>query len=103
MTRDELCGHVADVLALPLSDSQTIQTLQSRVNGADLKQLLAAALAVAREQVNQKISELESALDDSEQSYWQLEDEMRELRERIRRRAEGKRETKGNSSQHRRS
>jgi septal ring factor EnvC (AmiA/AmiB activator) len=83
MTRDELCGHVADVLSLPLSDNQTIQTLQSRVNGADLEQLLAAALAVAREQASQKIAELERVLDDSEQDRWRLEDGIQELQEQI--------------------
>ena len=65
MTRDELCGHVADVLATPLSDSQTIQTLLSRANGASLEDMLVAALAVAREQLCQKIFELECALDTS--------------------------------------
>ena len=95
MTRDELCGHVADVLTLPLSDSDTVQTLLSRVNGADPKQLLSAALAVAREQVSQKIAELERALDESEQDREQLEDEGQELREQIKRLAR-KRETRGN-------
>ena len=52
MTRDELCGHVADVLALRLSNDQTVLTLLSRTNSADPKQLLAAALAVVREQTN---------------------------------------------------
>ena len=80
MTRDELCGHVADVLALPLSDNQTIQTLQSRVNGADLEQLLVAALSVAREQTRQ-ITGLEYALHESEQWCQQLEDEAQEARE----------------------
>jgi hypothetical protein len=61
MTCDELRGHVADVLALPLSDSQTIRALLSRVNGADPEQLLAAALAVARQQVSQKIVDLEES------------------------------------------
>jgi len=53
MTLDELRGHVADVLATPLSDGQTLQELRSRVNGADLEQLLVAALSVAREQSRQ--------------------------------------------------
>jgi hypothetical protein len=94
MTRDEMRGHVADVLAGPLSDGQTIQTLLSRANGADLKQLLAAALSVAREQVNQKIAELERALDDSEHDRWRLEDGMRELQGQIKhlkRKTRGKR------------
>ena len=83
MTSDELRGHVADVLATPLSDDRTVQALLSRANGADPKQLLAAALAVAREQTDQKIAELERALDDSEQDRWQLEDELRELQGQI--------------------
>src|SRR5262245_32380050 len=98
MTRDEMRGHVADVLAGPLSDGQTIQTLLSRANanGADLKQLLAAALSVAREQVNQKIAELERALDDSEHDRWRLEDGMRELQGQIKHLTEeGKRKTRG--------
>jgi len=83
MTRNELRGHVADVLAAPLSDSQTIQVLLARANGAEPKQLLAAALAVAREQTNQKIFELERALSDSEQERWQLEDDIQGLRDRF--------------------
>jgi len=83
MTLDELRGHVADLPALPLGDSQTIRMLLSRTNAADPKQLLAAALAVAREQTNQKIAELERALDDSKQDRRQFEDQMQELREKI--------------------
>jgi hypothetical protein len=94
MTRDELRGHVADVLAAPLSDSQTLRELKSRVNGADLNQLLVAALSVAREQVSQKIAELELALDVSEEDRWQLEDQMQELRDRTQNFAR-KSETKG--------
>jgi hypothetical protein len=84
MTHDELCGHVADVLAIAsLSDSQTLRILQSRANGVNPEQLLAAAITVAREQVSQKISELERALDDSEQERQQIEDEMQKLRFQI--------------------
>jgi hypothetical protein len=53
MTRDELRGSVEDVLAASLSDGQTIQMLLSRVNGAGLKDVLIAALSVAREQTRQ--------------------------------------------------
>ena len=84
MTHDELCGHVADVLAIAsLSDSQTLRILQLRANGVNPEQLLAAAITVAREQVSQKISELERALDDSEQERQQIEDEMQKLRFQI--------------------
>ena len=84
MTHDELCGHVADVLAIAsLSDSQTLRILQSRANGVNPEQLLAAAITVALEQVSQKISELERALDDSEQERQQIEDEMQKLRFQI--------------------
>jgi predicted nucleic acid-binding Zn-ribbon protein len=55
------------------------------VNGADLNQLLCAALSVAREQPNEKIAELEHDLDASTQRRWQLEDEVRELQERNKR------------------
>ena len=80
MTLDELRGHVADVLATPLSDGQTLQELRSRVNGADLEQLLVAALSVAREQTRQIVG-LEHVLHDSEQWCQQLEDEAQEARE----------------------
>jgi septal ring factor EnvC (AmiA/AmiB activator) len=83
MTRDEMRGHVGDVLATPLSDDRMLQELQSRVNGADLKQVLVAALAVAREQVSQKIDELERARGESEQDRWRLEDGIQELQEQI--------------------
>jgi len=80
MTLDELCGHVIDVLAdAPLSASQMTQALLARTNGADLERLLAAALSIAR----QRIAELELVLNESAQDYWDLEDEMRELREQI--------------------
>ena len=94
MTLDELRGHVTDVLAAPLSDDRTLQELRSRVNGADLNQLLVAALSVAREQTNRKIAELELALDVSVEGRWQLEDQMQELRDRIQSFAR-KSETKG--------
>jgi hypothetical protein len=83
MTADELRGHVADVLATPLSDERTLQELRSRVNGADPNQLLVAALSVARDRPSQKIAELERDLMDSEQARWRLEDELQELRERF--------------------
>ena len=80
MTLDELRGHVADVLATPLSDDRTLQELRSRVNGADPNQLLVAALSVAREQTHQ-IVRLEYVLRDSEQWCQQLKDEAQEARE----------------------
>ena len=83
MTRDELCGHVADVLAAPLSDSRRAQTLLSRANGASLEDMLVAALAVAREQLCRRIFELECALDNSERERWQLEEDIQELRDRF--------------------
>jgi len=83
MTPDELRGHIADVLAIPLNDDRTLQELRSRVNGTDPNELLVAALSVARDRPSQKIAELERSLMDSEEVRWQLEDELRELRERI--------------------
>ena len=81
MTRDELRGSVEDVLAVAsLSDGQTIQMLLSRVNGAGLKDVLIAALSVAREQTRQ-IAELEYALRDSGQLCNSLEDEIQDLRD----------------------
>jgi hypothetical protein len=59
MLPDELRGHITDVLALRLSNSQTAQTLLSRVNGAAVNDVLSAALVVAREQVGQRVAELE--------------------------------------------
>src|SRR5262249_21285813 len=58
MTGAALCGHVCDVLALPLSGGQTTAALLSRVNGTEPKHLLAAALTVAREQYAQRVCEL---------------------------------------------
>jgi hypothetical protein len=66
VTHDELRGHIAAVLALPLSGNQTTAALLSHVNGAEPKQLLTAALAVAREEYGHKIQELELALTESE-------------------------------------
>ena len=40
ISSDEIKGHIADVLGLSLSHSQTVQALLSRVNGAEPTQLL---------------------------------------------------------------
>jgi len=93
MTRDEMGGHIEDVLARPLSNGQMMMALSTRTNGADSSQLLAAALAVARAQANQKIAELECALDDSEQERWRLEVELQDLRAQIEARASHESET----------
>jgi len=53
MTREELSAHIVDVLSLPLSNDRTITVLLSRVDGAEPRQLLAAALTVARELCDQ--------------------------------------------------
>ena len=80
----KLRGSVEDVLAIAsLSGNQTTQTLLSRANGANLKDLLIAALSVAREQTRQ-IAELECAIRDGEQERGWLEDDVQELRERLR-------------------
>jgi septal ring factor EnvC (AmiA/AmiB activator) len=50
------------------------------VNGAGPEQLLAAALAVARELCDQKIRELEHDLEESNDECSRLEDELRDLR-----------------------
>src|SRR5262249_17828668 len=81
MTGDELRGHVADVLALPLSDSQTTAALLARAPFTEENQLLTAALAVAREQVNGRLAELKRDLADSEEEREQLETELRDLRD----------------------
>ena len=81
MMLDELRGHVEDVLAVAsLSDSQTIRTLLSRVNGASVKDMLTAALSVAREQTRE-IAGLEYALRESEETRRELEGQERETRE----------------------
>jgi septal ring factor EnvC (AmiA/AmiB activator) len=77
---DELRGHITDVLALRLSNSQTTAAVLSRVNGTALNDVLAAALAVAREQVGQRIAELESELAEKEDECSQLAGELQDLR-----------------------
>ena len=67
MTLDKIRAAVSDVLAIAsLTDSQTPPALLARVKDANLKQVLAAALSVGREQVRQ-IAELERALDSEAQ------------------------------------
>ena len=79
ITSDELRGHVADVLALPLSTAQTTAALLSRVNGAEPTQGLAAALAEARERLQS--ADLKRALAESEEEREQLSSELWELRD----------------------
>jgi len=81
MLPDELRGHITDVLALRLSNSQTAQTLLSRVNGAAVNDVLSAALAVAREQVGQRVAELERELAEKEDECSQLAGELQDLRD----------------------
>jgi predicted DNA-binding transcriptional regulator AlpA len=67
MTLDKIRATVSDVLAsASLTDSQTPPALLALVKGANLKQVLAAALSVGREQARQ-IAELERALDSEAQ------------------------------------
>lgn len=83
MTRAELEGHVTDVLKVaPLSTGQTVAQVLSRVNGANLQDLLAATLSVAREQTCQ-IAELENTIRDVERERGWLEDDIQELRDRL--------------------
>jgi len=79
ITSDELRGHVADVLALPLSTAQTTAALLSRVNGAEPTQVLAAALAETRERLQS--ADLKRALAESEEEREQLSSELWELRD----------------------
>jgi prophage regulatory protein len=61
---DEIRGSVGDVLAIDLSDSQTTQALLKKVNDrATLKELLTAALSVARERQNERTPDTESGRD----------------------------------------
>src|ERR1700751_3540757 len=61
---DEIRGNVGDVLGIDLSDSQTTQALLKKVNDrATLKQLLTAALSVARERQNERTPDTESGRD----------------------------------------
>lgn len=95
MTLDELRGQDSDVLAIAsFSDGQTIAILLSRANGAGLKQLLAAALSVARDLLRQ-IIELENALENSEQWANQLEGDIAELQERLEESLSRQKQTKG--------
>lgn len=83
MTHDELIGRVSGVLAIAsLSDNQTTATLLARANGASLKDVLAAALSVARER-QCDIAELKYALRDSERFRDGLEDNIQELRDHL--------------------
>src|SRR5262249_52329478 len=84
MTGDELRGHVEDVLALPLSDSCTAALL-ARVNGAEGRQLLTAALAVAREQYDFRKADLRALAEseDAREHAEHAETELRELRESL--------------------
>lgn len=80
MIPDELQGHISDVLSLGLSAAQTTATVLSRVNGAPLNDVLASALAVARDQYTRRIRELELDLDESREECERLEDELQDLR-----------------------
>lgn len=84
MTREELSAHIVDVLSLPLSNDRTITVLLSRVDGAEPRQMVAAALTVARELCDQKIRELKHALAESEEERSQLESDIEDLRNGLR-------------------
>jgi predicted DNA-binding transcriptional regulator AlpA len=61
---DAIRGSVGDVLAIDLSDSQTTQALLKKVNDrATLRQLLTAALSVARERQNERTADTKSGSD----------------------------------------
>lgn|SRR5262249_2765803 len=77
-TSDELRGHVVDVLALPISATQTTAVLLSRVNGASLNDVLTAALAEARERLQSV--DLKRDLAASEEEREQLASELWDLR-----------------------
>jgi hypothetical protein len=83
MTREELSAHIVDVLSLPLSNDRTITVLLSRVDDAEPRQLVAAALTVARELCDQKIRELENDLEESQSECSRLEDDIRNGLEKL--------------------
>jgi prophage regulatory protein len=61
---DKIRGSMGDVLAIDLSDSQTTQALLKKVNDrATLKQLLTAALSVARQRQNERTADTKSGSD----------------------------------------
>jgi predicted DNA-binding transcriptional regulator AlpA len=61
---DDILGSVDDVLGIDLSDSQTTQALLKKVHDrATLKQLLTAALSVARDRRNERTADTESGRD----------------------------------------
>jgi phage shock protein A len=83
MLTEEIRGCIADTIALPLSCGQMLARILNRVNGATLEQVLAAAIAVAHEQVSQRIAELEQELDEAGETISNLEEDAEELRDRI--------------------
>lgn len=80
MISDELQGHVADVLELPLGRAETAAALLSRVHGAPLAYILAAALVVAREQAGSEIADLKRALRESVDARFLVEIDLHDLR-----------------------
>jgi len=81
MTSYEIQRCIVDVLELPLGRAETAATLLLRVNGASLNDVLAAALAVARDQSMQRICKLEDDLAEMEEERDALESELQNLRQ----------------------
>jgi phage shock protein A len=79
MLNDEVCGHLADVLDLSgVSVGRTLELIKHRVNGAAPGQLLAAAVAVMRDQ-GRRIAELEAEVEELNEKNSQLEGDLADL------------------------
>jgi hypothetical protein len=80
---EEIQGHIGDVLALNgIGTSRMIEIIWSRVNGVTPEKLLAAAVAVLREQ-QQRIVDLEAEVDWLGEDNNRLDDEADELKEEL--------------------
>jgi predicted nucleic acid-binding Zn-ribbon protein len=83
MTFEELRSCVSDMLDITsLTDRQTTPELLSRINGASIEQVLAAALSVGRDQANE-IKELRCTLEDAETERDGLANNIEALQDRI--------------------
>jgi hypothetical protein len=84
-TLEELRGFIGHVLdEASRSDAQMVGALLKRVNGsANLKQILTAALSVARDSQNARIAELEQERDDAVLDRDDLEGELRDLHRKL--------------------
>jgi hypothetical protein len=84
-TLEELRSLISDVLdEASRSDAQMTQAVLSRVNGsANFKQVLTAALSIARERQSERIAELEQERDDAVLDRDELVTSLRRIRDKL--------------------